>query len=76
MPKFMIALCAHPGKFNSMLHTCRELLLAFGWLLVHDNVLEHVLKQQIHQVGITSLLPPYPQVTIPVQCWPVAMHFT
>ncbi|KAL3155022.1 hypothetical protein ABBQ38_011545 [Trebouxia sp. C0009 RCD-2024] len=52
-------------RASSLADSCfsdsRELLLAFGWLLVHDNVLEHVLKQKVHLVDITSLLPPYPE---------------
>ena len=51
------------ATFTSMWRTRRELLLAFVWLLVHDRVLEHVLKQKLHQVRITSLLPPYPVVS-------------
>ncbi|KAL3144553.1 hypothetical protein ABBQ32_004283 [Trebouxia sp. C0010 RCD-2024] len=52
-------------RASSLADSCfsdsRELLLAFGWLLVQENVLEHVLKQKVHLVGITSLLPPYPE---------------
>ena len=51
------------ANINSMWCTCRELLLAFVWLLVHDSVLQCVLKQKVQEVSITSLLPPYPVVS-------------
>lgn len=56
------------SNFSSKLCTCRELLLAFVWLLVHESVLEHVFNNRIHQLCITSLLPPYPVVSLHLVC--------
>ena len=44
--------------------SCRELLLAFTWLVVHEKVVERVLKHHACGLHLSTLLPPYPNVRL------------
>ena len=54
--------CLSSSKLCQVAVTCRELLLAFAWVLVHTGAFQHVLKHTLCQHHITAALPPYPQV--------------